>query len=317
MNFFFLVDRYEQWHIDKDTSFAMMFGAQEAGHNVYRFYTGDTSIEDGRVIIQAERVSLQKDPNKPFIVEETSFLNEKDIDIVFIRTDPPFDETYLMQTWLLDRLPKSIPVINKPSGIRSCNEKIWATQFPELLPPTLVSSKKEVLEVFINKYQECIIKPTDGFGGRGIQKVHKDTAESVLSEMTFQFNKEVIVQKYIPEAEIGDKRILLLDGEPLGAVLRVHGAEDFRNNFMAGGKPEKTEITENDRKIIAKLKPFLQEQGLYFVGIDILGEYLTEVNVTSPTCLQEINELEGLTLEADVIRFAENLIEKLTKQSRI
>ena len=215
-----------------------------------------------------------------------------------------------MNTWLLERASKNVKVINSPTGIRTVNEKIWATQFTSLIPDTVISRKIEDFNDFLNQQKEIIIKPTDGFGGSGVFKISKDAPNKnvsfeVLSE---KGRKEVIMQQYIPEASIGDKRILLLNGEPLGAVLRVHGKDDHRNNFYAGGRPEPCEITDRDMEIIEELKPHLIELGLYFVGIDMLGDYLIEVNVTSPTCLQEMNRLYGKKLHHEVIEFAEKLI---------
>ncbi len=311
MNFVFLVDKYDTWNVHKDTSFIFMIGAQRRGHTVHLLHEGGTTRKNGQVLMSATRVTAQMNPDKPFTDEQSVILTENDIDIVFIRTDPPFDEAYLMQTWLLDLLPKHIPVINEPAGIRQCNEKIWATQFTDLLPPTLVSSQREEIVKFIDEYKMVVAKPANGFGGQGIIKLsNTNYVIESLSKLTNKWRTEIIVQQYIKEAEIGDKRILLLNGEPIGAVLRVHGQDDFRNNFMAGGSAQPTEITERDLDVCARLKPYLQEMGLYFVGIDMLGDYLTEINVTSPTCVQEINSLQNVQLEDQVIDFAEKLIDR-------
>ena len=319
MNFAFLVDRYDQWHIEKDTSFALMLGAERKGHHVYRFFTNTITLEDGKVFVRAEHVRPQKNKTQPFLVQGTIRLSAEDIDVLFIRTDPPFDNTYLMTTWLLDHLPERIPVINKPAGIRACNEKIWAMQFADLIPPTLVTGNEAEMDIFIQRHENVIVKPTDSFGGQGVHllKPHSEERHQILAGLSQNFTKEIILQKYLPEAEQGDKRILLLNGEPLGAVLRVHAADDFRNNFMAGGKPHPAKITERDEEIIRHLKPHLQKLGLYFVGIDIIGPYLTEVNVTSPTCLQEINTIENAQLEDKVIAFAEKCVDQARNLPKI
>lgn len=318
MNFVFLVDRYEKWNIHKDTSFIFMIGAQRRGHTVHLLYEGGTTRKNGKILMCTTQVVAQLNEDQPFAQEQKAILTEDKIAAVFIRTDPPFDESYLMQTWLLDLLPKHIPVINEPAGIRQCNEKIWATQFTDFMPPTLVTSQREEIIKFLDEYKLAVAKPANGFGGKDIIKLYNTNyVEESLSKLTNKWTREIIVQEYVPEAEQGDKRILLLNGEPLGAVLRVHGSNDFRNNFMAGGSAHPAEITEHELDICEQLKPYLQELGLYFVGIDMLGQFLTEINVTSPTCVQEINELNGVKLEDQVIAFAEKLIDRQKHLSRI
>ncbi|MGE0266925.1 MAG: glutathione synthase [Candidatus Omnitrophota bacterium] len=318
MNFVFLVDQYDHWNVEKDTSFIFMIEAHRRGHKVFLLHEGGTTRKNSKIMMCVTRVEPQVNPEKPFINSHSQILSEEQIDIVFIRTDPPFDEAYLMQTWLLDLLPKHIPIINEPDGIRQCNEKIWATQFAGLLPPTLVSSQQTEILQFIDEYKSVVAKPTNGFGGKDIIRLSNTTyIEENLSKMTQKWTREIIVQEYIKEAEQGDKRILLLNGDPIGAVLRVHGATDFRNNFMAGGSAHPAEITLHDLDICSTLKPHLQEKGLYFVGIDIIGQYLTEINVTSPTCVQEINKLNHGRLEEQVIDFAEKLIDQFKAASTI
>jgi glutathione synthase len=252
----------------------------------------------------------QVNPEAPFSIVQSLRLPQNDVDAVFIRTDPPFDAEYLMNTWLLDLLPTSIPVINRPAGIRNVNEKLWTTQFTDLVPSTLVTRSRNHFKDFLARHGEVIVKPTDGFGGTGIFRVrHGDTNASVIFETMSQHGAlELIIQDYVPAAEVGDKRIILLDGEPLGAILRVHGDDDHRNNFFAGGRPEATTITENDQRIIDTLAPHLKRLGLHFVGIDVIGDYLIEVNVTSPTCLQEINAVDGGHHERTVIERIEKMV---------
>jgi len=269
----------------KDTSYAIIKGAEKRGHTVYHIHPGEITYNNGQ-----------------FLFGET--LTDKDIDCLFIRTDPPFDEHYLMNTWLLDQLTEKVFIINHPTGIRTVNEKIWATQFKDLVPPTLITRQKKEIIKFLDNHQTIILKPTNSYGGNAIFKLKKNdpNTNSLIELMT---KTEVIAQPFLKESEKGDKRILLLDGEPLGAILRVHSPNDFRNNFFAGGHPEKTTITSRDNKIIQTLKPHLQKLGLHFVGIDIIGKYLIEVNVTSPTCLQEMNRAYNQTLEEKIINYIE------------
>lgn len=315
MKFLFLLSTLDDIKPDCDTSFIFMVGAQKHGHEVFACLNGDISLNDGEVKFQVIPVIVNKE-NSPHIIKKDKItLTDKEIHAVFIRTDPPFDSQYLMNTWLLDRLPKNVAIINNPSGVRTVNEKIWATQFTKFIPKTLITAKKVEFLKFLETHNEVIIKPTDGFGGAGVFRLKKDSQNINVSFETLTNNesKEIIIQAYIPAAEKGDKRILLLNGEPLGAVLRVHGKDDHRNNFYAGGKAVATEITQRDLEVIQTLKPHLIKLGLYFVGIDMLGDYLIEVNVTSPTCIQEMNQLYNLKLEDKVINFTEKLINKGNK----
>ena len=310
MNFLFLMDPLETVKMKSDTSYIFMVGAVDRGHRVFYLPSGGITLKEGKVYFSCTEVKPINDETFPFEIIGDCELSEDEADAVFIRTDPPFDGEYLMNTWLLDRAAENVAVINNPSAVRTVNEKICATQFTDLIPRTVISRHLADFKEFLAKEGEIIIKPTDGFGGSGVFKISKDGSNKnvsfeVLSERGQQ---EVIMQQYIPEASIGDKRILLLNGEPLGAVLRVHGEDDHRNNFYAGGKPVACEITERDKEVIEVLKPHLQKMGLYFVGIDMLGDYLIEVNVTSPTCLQEMNSLYDCKLHHDVIEFAEKLV---------
>ncbi|MCM8538203.1 MAG: glutathione synthase [Lentisphaeraceae bacterium] len=311
MNFLFLMDPLETVKVHSDTSFIFMLGAHERGHKVYFLPSGGMTLKEGLVHFNVQEVvPVVREEGMPFDLVASVVLTEEEADAVFVRTDPPFDSEYLMNTWLLERAEKNVAVINSPNGIRTVNEKIWATQFTDLIPRTVISRYLSDFKEFLAKEKNIIIKPTDGFGGAGVFKISEDAPNKNVSfEMLSERDKqEVIMQQYIPEASLGDKRILLLGGEPLGAVLRVHGSDDHRNNFYAGGKPEAVEITERDLEVIATLKPHLQKLGLHFVGIDMLGDYLIEVNVTSPTCLQEMNRLYDCKLQNKVIQFAENLV---------
>ena len=308
MNFLFLMDPLETVKLKSDTSYIFMDGAHDRGHNVYYLPSGGITLKEGKVEFKCTQVVPNTDEDFPFDIIKDVVLTDDKVDAVFIRTDPPFDDEYLMNTWLLDRAV--VTVLNSPSGIRTVNEKIWATQFTDLIPRTVITRNIEDFQEFLGKEKNIIIKPTDGFGGSGVFKITEDASNKNVSfeVLSDRGQKEVIMQQYIPEASIGDKRILLLNGEPLGAVLRVHGEDDHRNNFYAGGSAQPCEITERDMEVIETLKPHLQQLGLYFVGIDMLGDYLIEVNVTSPTCLQEMNYLYDCKLQHDVIVFAENLI---------
>lgn len=312
MNFVFLMDPLSTVIMGKDTSFILMLEGHKRGHSIFFVTDGGMTILNGKVYFHAISVIPQKIAENPFILKKNIELSQDEVDCVFVRSDPPFDSQYLLNTWILDRLPKHIPVINSPAGLRTVNEKIWVTQFDSLIPRTFIGRNRQDMLDFIFSEKNVIAKPTDGHGGTSvfhIQPGDKNT-NVILESLTKSWSQDIILQQYIPEAQKGDKRILLLNGEPLGAILRVHAPGDHRNNFFAGGKPMATELTGRDKEIIQILKPELQRLGLYFVGIDTIGNYLTEVNVTSPTCLQEMNQIYGENLEVKVIDFAEKLIQQ-------
>ncbi len=317
MNFLFLMDPLEAISYEKDTSFILMLGCYFRNHRVFFLPRGGIVVKDGVLFFKVTEVIPQKDRFQPFVKKDSHVLSQNDIGVIFIRTDPPFDEGYLLDTWLLDRLPKRIPIINSPSGIRTANEKLWAMQFTALIPKTIVTRDKKDFLSFLDQEKDIIIKPINLYGGSSIFHIQKGDLNANVTFETLSHNgtKEVILQKYIKEAKTGDKRILLLDGEPLGAILRVHSPKDHRNNFFSGGKPKAVDITASDRKIINVLKPHLRSLGLFFVGIDIIGSFLIEVNVTSPTCLQEMNAFYGKSLEYQVIAFAESLVKKNRSRS--
>ncbi len=309
MKFLFLMDPLEAVVFEKDTTFMLMVGAHEKGHEVYYLPKDGISLIEGKAHFHVTKVKPQRIAHEPFIEEHTLRLSQNDIHAVFIRPDPPFDEQYLMNTWILDHLPKTIPVINDPTGVRTVNEKVWAAQFTAFTPATIISANKRELLDFIAKHKDIIAKPANAFGGQSvfhIESGHTNT-KVILETLSKGYGQPIILQKYIPESKNGDKRILLLNGEILGALLRVHSEGDHRNNFYAGGKPAAATINARDKQIVEILKPHLQKLGLYFVGIDILGDYLIEVNVTSPTCLQEMNKLYNQNLEVKVIEFVEKL----------
>lgn len=312
MNIVFLMDPLEGVIPAKDTSFALMLGAQTRGHTVFFLPNGGITLRESGITLHVEEIVAQDNAPDPFVRKGARTLGESEVDIVLVRNDPPFDEQYLLNTWLLDRLPSRVVVLNRPAGIRSANEKLWATQFAELIPRTVVSRQMNDFRVFIDDVQDVVAKPTDGFGGQSVFRLRRgDTNVDVtLETLSANGTREIVVQEYVPAAHDGDKRILLLNGEILGAVLRVHSETDHRNNFFSGGQPHPTTLTDRDREICDAVAPALREQGLYFVGLDVIGDKLIEINVTSPTCLREMDQLYGESLGEKVIEFAESLCGK-------
>lgn len=310
MKFLFLMDPLEKLIFEKDTTLMLMIESHKRGHEVYFLPQDGISLIDGKVFFNAIKVTAQYIEHEPILEERAYRLSQDEVQAVFIRKDPPFDAQYLMNTWMLDHLPENVCVINSSAGVRTVNEKVWSAQFTGLVPPTIVSADKDELLNFARQQQNVIAKPTDGFGGQSIFHIEQGHTNTnvILETLSDRYSNAIILQKYVSESRNGDKRILLLNGEVLGALLRVHGEGDHRNNFYAGGKPQPTIITPRDQKIVDTLKPHLQKLGLYLTGIDILGDYLIEVNVTSPTCLQEMNRLYDVHLEEKVIAFVEKLI---------
>jgi len=304
------MDPLETVIFEKDSTFIMMLAAYSRGHEIYYLPEDGISLIEGKAYFHVTKVIPQNNISSPFKKELTTRLSQDDIHAVFIRPDPPFDEQYLMNTWALDHLPKHIAVINSPTGIRTVNEKVWVARFKNITPATVISANQKDLLDFIAKHKNVIAKPTNAFGGKNVFHIENGSTNTkvILETLTDCYNKAIVMQKYVPEAKKGDKRILLLNGNILGAMLRMHGEGEHRNNLFAGGTPMPAKITANDKKIVGVLKPHLQKLGLYLVGIDILGDYLIEVNVTSPTCLQEINRLYDMKLEEKIIDFVEKLV---------
>ncbi|MBI1367938.1 MAG: glutathione synthase [Planctomycetes bacterium] len=311
MNFVFLMDPLETVIAHKDTSLIFMVGAVRAGHRCFYLPPGGLSMDGARMRFRVRPVKpVIERASFPFEVEAWTELTDEQVDAVIVRTEPPFAEQYLMDTWMLDRLPERIAIVNSPRGLRTVNEKLWATRFVDLVPTTLVTRDRTLYRQFIAERDKAVAKPTDAKGGEGVFIVKRgDTNANVIFDtLSHNGKREVIVQEYLPAAEQGDKRILLLGGEILSQVMRVHSKDDHRNNFFAGGKAAPAELTPRDIEICRMLKPHMIELGLHFVGIDVIGEHLIEVNVTSPTCVQECNRLYGQQLEDRVIAYIESLI---------
>ncbi|MFO1479866.1 MAG: glutathione synthase [Turneriella sp.] len=311
MQFAFLIDPPGSLNIKKDTSFALMLEAQAQGHTIWLLERGDLSLQAGRLYAKARSARVADDFNRPFELSTPERIPADRFDVLFVRTDPPFNTDYLTDTWLLSHAGNRPLVLNSPEGLRNINEKIWAARFADLTPTTLITADKAEFLAFLQQYQRVVIKPTDGFGGSAVFLLQAgDKNAAVTFETLSRMNRYVIVQEYLPKATEGDKRILLLQGEILGAVLRLHSGDDHRNNFAAGGKPGETTVTAAERAICERLKPFLVENGIFFAGIDVIGEKLIEVNVTSPTCLREMQYYYSENLAAKVIHAAAALAEK-------
>jgi glutathione synthase len=299
--------------VDEDTSFALMLEAQQRGHRVDHCLIHDLYVEDGRVKAWARRAECRRDPADPVTLGEPEDVDLcTEVDAVLMRKDPPFDDDYLWATLLLEHARGDTLLVNDPRGLRDANEKIYATYFPELMPETLISNDKGRIKQFLRRIGDRgVLKPLSGAGGEGVFALTKDdpNLNAIIETVTHGGRQLAMAQRFLPEiATGGDKRILLLDGEPLGAILRVPQAGDLRSNIHVGGRVEATELDADDRRIVEALAPRLRADGLHFVGLDVIGGKLTEVNVTSPTGIQQASRLSGENLEAKVLEWIERRV---------
>ena len=310
------MDPLDKVMVDKDTTFVFMLEAQFRGHDIYFLELRDLYARGRHVKTRARRCELTRrgNPHYKFLDEGADYPIEH-FDAVFMRKDPPADAAYLYATMLLSLADeRQTFVLNNPAGLREANEKLYSLNFPDAIPPTLVTYEIPKLKAFLDEQGgEMIVKPLDGHGGEGVfLATSKDRNLGAILETVTQFETRLIMaQRYLPEARKGDKRLIVLNGDPLGCTLRVPRDDEHRGNIHVGGNCVKAPITERDREICAMLKPRLERDGLYFVGLDIIGEYLTEVNVTSPTGVQEIDRLDGANLEGKVIDFVESQVAAL------
>lgn len=305
MKVLFIMDPIEAINIKKDTTFAFMMEAQRRGWGVeYCLHTDLGGGADG-AWTTARPVTLQAVKGDHVTQGEPKRTLLGEYGAIFMRTDPPVDMNYVYTTHLLEQLdPTKTLVVNRPAGLRAANEKLFILNFPEVTPRTIVTRSRADIEAFVaDNGGRGIIKPLDGMGGAGIFMLRDDDPNlgSILETATNYGREMVMIQEYMPAAKEGDKRVLLIDGEPLGAVLRVPKGLDFRGNMAVGGQAVASPIDEHDCRIIDTVRDALKDTGLYFVGLDVIGGKLTEVNVTSPTGVQEINRLNGVCVEADVM----------------
>jgi glutathione synthase len=310
MRFVFVMDPLDRVTHDKDTTFAFMQAAQARGHECLHCLLRDLYISDGQAYALTHPVQILDAP--PWIVLHTeggaSRTRLADVEAVLIRKDPPFDRAYMYATLVLERARGGPLLINDPRGLRDANEKLYALNFPEWTPRTLVTANRTMIHDFVREVGGSgVIKPLDGAGGMGVIQVHEHdkNARSIVDMLTHEGHRLAIVQEFLPKVTEGDKRIILLEGEPLGAILRVPRADDIRSNIHVGGSVVPTEITARERAMIKAIAPKLLADGLIFVGLDVIGERLTEVNVTSPTGIQELGRFTGTRPSDKVIDWIE------------
>lgn len=304
MRFLFVMDPPSTVKVDSDTSFALMFEAQAQGHRVDHCLPRDLFLVSGTLHARVCRAHLQHDPLEPIALAQAEDVNLETIDAVFVRKDPPFDSNYLWAVLMLERLRGKTLVVNDPRGLRDANEKLYTCHFPELMPETLVSSHRERIRSFMQQVGgRAVIKPLDGAGGEGVMALTEGdpNVRAIIDSVTQNGQRVAMIQRFLPEYKQGDKRILLLDGEPIGALLRVPREDDIASNLRMGGRAEVGVLDAADKRIIERVAPRLREDGLYFVGLDVIGGFLTEVNVTSPTGIQQMSRIDKKNLPALVI----------------
>ena len=302
------MDPIEAIDIAGDTSFAFALEAQARGHELYYYLPESLSLDEGTVYGQLRAITVRDEPGNHVTEKAPAYRPLSEMDVILMRQDPPFDMAYITATHLLELLPASTMVVNNPAEVRNAPEKIMVLDFPELMPPTMVSRDESAIADFRERHHNIIIKPLYGNGGAGVFLVkHGDKNFNALLEMFFSSSREpVMVQAYLPEVTQGDKRIILIDGKAVGAINRIPAADEARSNMHVGGKATATDLSERDRYICDVIGPRLKQRGLLFVGIDVIGDYLTEINVTSPTGIREFERFTGISLAAQTWDAIEN-----------
>lgn len=284
--------------IDADSSFALALEAQARGHRLWHYLPGALALDGGAVLASARPLEVRRERGRHFSLGAAETLDLASLDVVLMRQDPPFDMGYITATHLLERIHPGTLVVNDPAQVRNAPEKLFVTGFPQLMPETLIASDRERIHAFRERHGDIVVKPLYGNGGAGVFHIGADDENlNALLEMYEGIYREpAMVQRYLPEVRDGDKRIILVDGEPAGAINRVPPAGEARSNLHVGGRPEAAALDSRDREICAAIGPALKARGLLFAGIDVIGGLLTEINVTSPTGIQEIDRFDGANL---------------------
>jgi glutathione synthase len=295
------MDHIAKIHIKGDSTFAMMLEAQRRGHTLYHYTPERLSLNDGRVEAMIETVTVRDVPGDHYSLGEPERTDLSTMDVVLLRQDPPFDMGYITTTHLLERIHPKTLVVNDPAEVRNAPEKIFVTEYPTLMPPTLISRDAEEIRRFRVEHGDIIIKPLFGNGGAGVFRISEgdQNLASLLEIFAAAYRGEpYVVQRYLPAVRAGDKRIILVDGVAVGAINRVPADGEARSNMHVGGRPEPIELTRRDREICEAIGPDLKARGFLFVGIDVIGDYMTEINVTSPTGIREVKRFGGADIAA-------------------
>ena len=296
----------------KDSTLAMLLEASARGWELEYLELEDLSLQDGRAFGQMRSLEVRAEANNWFSLAEPRREALAELDVILMRKDPPFDMEYIYSTYLLEAAEaEGVLVVNRPASIRNANEKLFAARFPDCMPPSLVARSAAELLNFLNEYDDIILKPLGEMGGASIFRVRKDDPNTnvIIETLTGNGAHYIMAQRFVPEISAGDKRILLVDGEPVPyGLARIPAKGETRGNLAAGGRGEGVELTERDLEICAKVGPVCRELGLMFVGIDVIGDYLTEINSTSPTCIRELDDLYNLNISAQLMDVIEKKI---------
>lgn len=296
------MDPIESINIDGDSSFALGLEAQARGHRLWHYHPRALALTGHRLVARANTMTLRRTKGDHFTLGAPEELDLATMDVVLMRQDPPFDMAYITATHLLEHIHPRTLVVNDPASVRNAPEKLFVTKYPELMPPTLISADAQAMRSFRAQHGDIIVKPLFGNGGAGVFRIKPDDENfnALLETFTLLYREPLVVQKYLPAVRQGDKRIILVDGVAMGAINRVPAAGEARSNMHVGGRPEKSQLTDREREICAAIGPELARLGLIFVGIDVIGDSLTEINVTSPTGLQEIARFDSTRLEVAI-----------------
>ncbi len=307
-----IMDPIAQIKIHKDSTFAMLLEAQARGWTLHYAEQGDLSQRDGRTRVLSRRLQVRDDTAGWFELDATEEGLVDRFPVVLMRKDPPFDLDYITTTWLLDQPAEAgTLVVNHPTALRNHNEKLAATRFPQLCPPLQVASDMATLERFVDEHGDVILKPLDSMGGASIFRVRPGDPNRwvILETLTRHGRRQVMAQRFIPEIRDGDKRILVIDGEAVPwALARIPAEGETRGNLAAGGQGVGVALSTRDREIVATVAPFLREAGILFAGLDVIGDYLTEINITSPTCIRELDALYALNIAGTLMDRIEQMI---------
>jgi len=308
------MDPLESINISGDSSFALMLSAQARGHQLFHYLADALTYEDGRVYAGAHPVNVQSNQGDHFTLGEFTILDlGRDVDVVLMRQDPPFDLGYITATHLLERISDETLVVNDPAGVRNAPEKVWVLDFARFMPPTMITRSLGAARKFLEQHDDAVLKPLHGNAGKAVFKVSRDGANlgALLELFNATYREPHVLQAFLPEVADGDKRIVLVDGEFAGAINRRPAAGDIRSNLAAGGTAEAAELTETEKEICAALGPELKRRGLMFVGIDVIGgRWLTEINVTSPTGIVAIDRFNGSDTSAMIWDAIERKVRK-------
>jgi glutathione synthase len=296
------MDHVSTIDIDGDSTFVLGLEAERRGYEVWHYTPPELIFRDRKVMARAQPMKLRREKGNHFTLGAVQMIDLATLDVVLLRQDPPFDMSYITTTHLLEHIHPKTLVVNDPASVRNAPEKLYVTHFDNVMPPTLITADQRALREFRDEHKDIILKPLYGNGGAGVFRVRPDDENfASLLEMFSERNREpLIAQRYLPEVRQGDKRIILIDGKPVGVINRVPAEGEARSNMHVGGKAVKAELTKRDREICETIGPELARLGMIFVGIDVIGDYLTEINVTSPTGLQQINRFDGVSLEAQI-----------------